>query len=476
MSFQWQNSRGYFTLFEVAEMLQELVSVGFEQYFWIKAEVVKMQTYGQSGHAYLTLSDKENGQVKTEFRANIWSSDFRRIQQKFRLETGEDFRQGQTVLLLGRPGFHPQYGLSINIRDIDTSFSLGEMARQRKETLAWLEKTGLLHRNQELELSAIPGRLAVISDASSDGYSDFVTKLREEGGNYRISLALFPAHLQGDAAVEGISRRLSEISAQAFRFDAVCIIRGGGGEVGMTCYDHQTMAEAVARCPLPVLTGIGHSTNLTVVEQIAWKNLITPTDLAFFILNRFHEQSRQLDELLTGVLQAHEILKMEKSRILELSKRAAQLTRMLLKANELKLGKVQHDVILRSSGKTQQGFQQLTQIKRDVERLTFTRIKERNTELSELQILLNNHYNEGLFRRIQQLSLAETKVRLLDPSQVLKRGYSIATFRGKALKSAEGLQSGDPIEVRLHRSLLHVKLDTFENHDSEEEQGRTEVQ
>lgn len=470
MSFQWQNSRGYFTLFEVAEMLQELVSVGFEQYFWIRAEVVKMQTYGQSGHAYLTLADKENGQLKTEFRANIWSSDYRRIQQKFRMETGEEFRQGQTVLVLGRPGFHPQYGLSINIRDIDTSFSLGEMARQRKETLAWLEQTGLLERNQQLPLSTLPGRLAVISDASSDGYSDFITKIREEGGHYQISVTLFPAHLQGDAAVEGISRRLSEISAQAAWFDAVCIIRGGGGEVGMTCYDHRQMAEAVARCPIPVLTGIGHSTNLTVVEQIAWKNLITPTDLAFFILNRFHEQSRNLDELLAGVLRVKEILRTEKSYLAELSKKAGQNTRMLLKGHELKLGKVQNEMLLRSNAQLGKGQQKLEQTQKDLERLLTVRLRENRTDLNELQVLLGNHYNERLFRSMQQLSLAETKVRLLDPEQVLKRGYSIATYQGKALKSAEGLNTGDPIEVRLHRATLHVKLDNFETHDESKEE------
>jgi len=461
-----QPSKGFFRLSEVAAMMQELVEVGFSEYLWIRAEIVKLQVYGQKGHCYLTLAEKQNGQIIAEFRANIWAFDFRRISASFRNEVGEELRQGLEVMIFGRPSYHPQYGLSLNIKDIDTRFSQGVMARQRQETLDWLRKEGLIELNKSKYLSALPGRIAVISEAASDGYRDFHVKLIEQAPQFNIQVDLFPARLQGEAAVQEIALRLREIALKQDKYDLCCIVRGGGGEVGMSCYDQVALVAEIAKHPLPVLTGIGHSTNLTVAEQIAWKNLITPTDLGYFILERFKsaelrliESGAQLKKLPTDYLFN------QTEYLSELSHHLINRSNAHLKHANRQLSHLSGNLEKEVRGITRLNRQRLLGHEADLKRSAERRQKTARQELQAWEVALLQSANERLFRALQKLNMLQTKKELLDPARVLQRGYSIARYQGKSIQQAEQLPPDATLEIEVLQGKIAARFIKFESHE-----------
>jgi len=266
-----------FSLSEFAFMVRDLFLEVFPSPVWIKAEIAKLNVYQQSGHCYLDLVEKQQNQTKAQFRAVIWANDFACVARKFSEVTREELQGGMNVLLLARPAFHPIYGLSLQVSDIEPSFTLGEMERQKQQSVRQLKAEGLFERNKLLPLPLLPLRLAVISAETSKGYADFLNIIENYPQHYRFIFRLFPALLQGDRAVESISQQLAAIFDRVDEFDFVLIIRGGGDEIGMTCFDNLMLARTVCLSPLPVITGIGHSTNETVVELVAGRNKITPT-------------------------------------------------------------------------------------------------------------------------------------------------------------------------------------------------------
>ena len=209
----------------------------------------------------------------------------------------EPLKDGLQILFFASVRFHPQYGLSLQINDIDPTYTLGQMARQRLETIRRLKEEGLFDLNRRLAFPVLPKRVAVISVSTSKGYSDFMNILENRSGNFLFLVTLFPALLQGDRAVDSIMGQLKEIRKSIQRFDVVAIIRGGGGDIGLSCYDDYRLAREVATFPIPVLTGIGHSTNETVVEMVAAGNKITPTDVAYSLVDRFQVNYDRLEEI-----------------------------------------------------------------------------------------------------------------------------------------------------------------------------------
>jgi exodeoxyribonuclease VII large subunit len=461
--------KGYFKLSEVSAMFRDLTEAGFPEYVWIRAEIAKLQVYGQKGHCYLSLAEKNRGEVVAEFRANIWAFDFRRIAASFRKEVGEELKQGLEVMIYARPSFHPKYGLSLNIKDIDTRFSQGEMARLRQETVQYLREKGLYSANKQLPMPLLPTRIAVISDAASDGFSDFKVKLLDEHPFFNIEIQLFSARLQGEAAVSEISAKLNEIKARQAEFDLSCIVRGGGGEVGMSCYDHKMLSETIARHPLPVLTGIGHSTNLTVSEEIAWKNLITPTDLAYFIIDRFKNEAMKvagLEKMLSK--ESPEILQLEMDRLSQLIKRNRQLSQSHIQQARNRLNELSRGLAKETSLATRLKKRKLLEHQKNVHKSIPRIVKSYHEEMKLLSVALNNHSQEKIFKAIQKLGFLESKKSLLDPVQVLRRGYSITRYRGKAITDAGSLPLKAPLEVELAKGKIQVELNKFVEHGKKE--------
>lgn len=417
------------TLSQLTAGIAKVFDESFPAPLWIKAEIAKLNQYPSSGHCYPALVEKEKGTVKAEMRSTIWANDFSRINGNFLKITREPLKEGIQILFRAYVKYHPVYGLSLQIIDIDPSFTLGEMAREKMETIEKLKKEGLFDRNRQLELPLLPKRIAIISVKTSKGFSDFINILENNAWGYAFTCVLFPALLQGDKAVESIAGQLKAISRLTGHFDAVAIIRGGGGEVGLNCYDNYLLSREVALCPLPVLTGIGHSTNETVVEMISGFNKITPTDVAYFLIQQFHNFSVRVNECQEKIVdKTVKLLEEEQRRWGELSKRMILQTDNLLKLEKNKL---------QLSGS----------------RLRFRPgllIREKQIGLENTANWLSMHVSRYITAKSQRITALDEKLQLLDPQHILKRGYSITYRNGKPLTDTTGLQPGDEIQTRLY--------------------------
>ena len=282
------DSRQIFSLKQVASSIRKTLEERYQQTYWVKAEMHKLNLY-PSGHCFPELLQKENGKIVAQMNASIWKQNYQRINKNFVNVVKEPLREDSTLLLLVKIVFHETFGLSLQIIDIDPNYALGELQRERQETLLRLQKENLLNLNQKLDFPLLPKRVALISADTSKGLSDFRKVIETNQWGYHFTTFLFQAYLQGDVAVQSIQEQLKRIEKVKDYFDVVVIVRGGGGEVGLSCYNNFELCKAVASFPLPVLTGIGHSTNLTVAEMIAYRNAITPTELGDFLIQTFHE-------------------------------------------------------------------------------------------------------------------------------------------------------------------------------------------
>jgi len=282
-----QPDQPYLSLYELSLRIKNTVQQAFPERIWIKAEIHKLNYYPHSGHCYPDLVEKRDDKIVAEMRGLLWSGNYRRINMAFQRLTGEPLRDGLKVLCSVEVIFDPKRGIALLIHDIDPSFTLGDLEKEKQQTIQRLKQEGYFDCNLRLPLPLLPKRIAIISALTSRGYADFMNVLQQRSNQYQIICKLFPAWLQGEKAVASIISQLRHIRRYKDVFDVVAIIRGGGGETGLAAFNEYLLAKEVATFPLPVLTGIGHATNQTVTEMVACVNCITPTKLAEFLIERF---------------------------------------------------------------------------------------------------------------------------------------------------------------------------------------------
>ncbi|MCS6982308.1 MAG: exodeoxyribonuclease VII large subunit [Flavobacteriales bacterium] len=482
--------RKVYTLLEVAECLRVSMENLFPQALWIRAEMLKVNYYPHSGHCYPDLVEKRNDQVVAQMRAHIWNSDFQDIQRRFREVVGAPLQDGIKILFLGQPVYHPRYGLSLRILDIDPHYTLGDLERERRQTLARLRAEGLLDRNKRLPIPLLPRRLAIISVRTSRGYADFMKVLDAVQDRFQIFTMLFPALLQGEAAVDQIRRRLEQIAAVAHHFDAVAIIRGGGGEAGLSCYNNYDLARAVATFPLPVFTGIGHATNETVVEMVAAYNAITPTQLAHFIVERFVEAEEALNQAQTLLMQhvprlLKDLKRFLRDNITTLTRTVRETGRsqhVLLQRYSLRLVRRTGHLLAQHRASRGRLFMLLRQgalkviwaqryhvdiYTKTIDREVRILKHDLHRSLADCMPRVIRQATELLRRQRKELMALERNVHNLSPEQVLRRGYSITLHRGKALKDPQQVSAGETLEtlVYLGKVLSIVQSSETISHD-----------
>ena len=282
--------------------LQEQVKRHLEDHFfesvWLQAEISELKQ-NPSGHCYLTLVEKDprSNALLARASAVVWASTWRMVKPYFEAQTGRVLAPGLSVLVRVQVSYSVLYGLSLVIYDIDPSFTVGELELARQRTIARLEAEGMFDMNAQLSLPLLPRRLAVVSSPTAAGWRDFRRQLEGNEYGFRFWLQLFPAVMQGDAAPESIIGALDRIAAEADSFDAVLILRGGGGAMDLVCFDDYELAVNVAQFPLPVLTGIGHDHDFHIVDMVAHTHVKTPTALADWLLDRFSGEAWRLDTL-----------------------------------------------------------------------------------------------------------------------------------------------------------------------------------
>ena len=286
------------TLYQLQLQVKSSLDNTFSMPVWVKAEISEI-TVNRSGHCYLDLVETEQGTdtVIARCRATIWSYTFRMLKPYFETTTGQAFAQGLKVLLQGKVEYHEVFGFSLNIRDIDPVYTLGDMARQRREIIQKLQENGVFEMNKELDLPIVAQRIAIISSPTAAGLQDFMDQLHNNPHRFVFYTKLFPAVMQGTEAPRSIMNALDLIYEYEDMFDAVVIIRGGGAQIDLACFDQYDLAFHVAQFPLPVITGIGHDKDDTVIDMVAHTRMKTPTAVAEFLISGALQFSQQLAEL-----------------------------------------------------------------------------------------------------------------------------------------------------------------------------------
>ncbi|MBR5175484.1 MAG: exodeoxyribonuclease VII large subunit [Bacteroidales bacterium] len=288
----------YLELVELTALLKDEMESVFPGLVWVKAEISELNLK-RNGHCYLELSQSEGGVVVAKVRATIWASRWNYIDQYFKSVTGSSLGVGMEVLLSAQVNFHPVYGLSLNVEDVDPDFTLGANERQKRLTIERLSKEGLMDLQRELSLPDLPYSLAVVSAPGAAGLRDFESHLLENEYGFFFKLDLYEALMQGDQAADSMIMALEEIQSSPKAYDAVLIMRGGGSELDLACFDDYDLAATIARCPYPVFTAIGHDKDYHVADMVANTFVKTPTALADLFLDCFIAEDQRISSLET---------------------------------------------------------------------------------------------------------------------------------------------------------------------------------
>ena len=449
-----------FQLSDITRSLQQMILEHYNGYFWIQAEIAKLNFYPRTGHCFPDLVERNRGKIKAEIRSIIWSEQYKKINRKFQEIAKTELQEGMSVLLRGKLNFHATYGFSIHIYAIDPHFTLGNMAKEKEDNIKKLQKLDLFDCNRRKAFPILPKNLAIISYNTSKGYADFNQVMKEEGSRFAINYQLFPSLLQGDGASSSLLQQLNYIKNKWIKkFDLVLIIRGGGGDVGMNCYNDYQLCETIATFPIPIITGIGHSTNETIAELIAHTNTITPTQTAYFVLEKLIEQEKVIDDLQDDlkrfcnfpIEEGKDELKDFQNKIIELLKNKSENQNSLLKSFQIRIDKSTLYYLSKNDDFIKEAENKLKQI-------TINQLKKEKKELKFNVKNLSYFFKNLYFKKEYQLNLLANKVDLYSPENTLKRGYSVLMKNGKALKSIHQVDDEDSITIKMNQGELETHV------------------
>lgn len=462
--------RSIFSLLEVTRSIQRTLADRYGSSFWVKAEMNKLNHYPHSGHCYPDLVEKKDGKVIAQLRSVLWKDDYFRINNSFLRLLKTPLKDGINMLFCARIAFDPVHGLSLRIIDIDPVFSLGELEREKTETIEKLRAAGIFDRNKSLKLEPVPQRIAIISVETSKGYADFQKVISNNDWGYKFFHFLFPSVLQGERAVESIIYQLNRIRKVISHFDAVAIIRGGGGEVGLSCFNDHSLAREIALFPLPVITGIGHATNETVVEMIAYKNAITPTDLANYLLDAFHEFAgpvRQAEEKLVD--HAKRILLGENIAFSNTVRYFRSVTDNLLMRNRHGILSSSHAMAQHSRFLVRREKEGQHALLYEIRKNTLSFCSGHQLNLRQLIVVLTKDLANGLKSKNSDLEALQRSVSNMRPENVMKRGYSITRVNGKAVRSYGDVKRHDQLTTFLSDGKIESEVVSIQKKENDDD-------
>ena len=304
-----------YSLKELCDWIQEIVENDLPNRYWVCAEIASMSV---RGHCYMELVEKaENGILAAKVRATCWSNVYHLLSAYFLQETGQSLHTGLQVMLEVSVEYHAVYGLSLNVWNIDPTYTLGDLAKQRQATIQQLTEDGVMDLQKALQIPSLPRRVAVISSADAAGYGDFCDQLKHNRFGFKFHVQLYPAVVQGDTAARSVVQALNSIAALEEEWDVVVIIRGGGATTDMTCFDDYNLASHCAQFPLPIIAGIGHTRDVSVVDMVVHTSVKTPTAAAEWLIERVAEQVERVGSLMLRLQRATQnAVSREKNRLL----------------------------------------------------------------------------------------------------------------------------------------------------------------
>ncbi|MHC1702289.1 MAG: exodeoxyribonuclease VII large subunit [Tenuifilaceae bacterium] len=436
------------TLFELNQKIKEVLSRTLQLSFWVIAEISEIKE-NSSGHCYLELIQKDDQQdyPKAKARATIWAYTYRMLKPYFETTTGRPLSSGLKVLVLADIVFHEVYGYSLNIVDIEPNYTLGDIEQKRREAIEKLIQDGIFDMNKGLQIPILPKKVAVISSTSAAGLQDFVNQIESNQFGYKIEYQLFPALMQGDAAENSIITALNQIFEHQNQFDIVVIIRGGGSQADLSCFDSYWMAAHVAQFPLPVITGIGHEKDTSVVDLVAHTKLKTPTAVSEFIIDKFAEADTIANDLKERLEQVIEDIIIDYNYQLE--KIITTVTPLLLEktSNEkFQIEKFKSKIYYALSQLFYTNSSNLERYLKSFEYLTLLKISNTNNRINTLKDFLLSKTKYQIEKQINHIDNKTNTLNSLNPINVLNRGYSITMYKGKTLTNTSKVAKGEEIK------------------------------
>jgi exodeoxyribonuclease VII large subunit len=425
------------SLFDLLNQVKLALKNALPFSWWVMAEISELKV-NYSGHCYLELIEKEDtdDSIRAKVRATIWASVFRMLQPYFETTTHTKLAAGIKVLVKVNAEFHELYGFSLNITDIEPSYTVGELVRQKQEIISRLKAEGVFNMNKELPFPELPCRIAVISSKTAAGYGDFMDQLTQNPFGYKFYVRLFSAVMQGEEAEQSIIHSLDRIFTYEDFFDLVVIIRGGGAQSELNCFNSYLLTSHVCQFPLPVLTGIGHEQDETITDLVAHTRLKTPTAVAEFLIDLFRQADEKINDLSVSLFEIVSSKVKEETGMLDryslLLKPAAKKQLLSFKTNLRILG---------------------TNLNGDVKRFL---LKESGV-MNRRSDRVKNLTMEYLHNRQHTIDMLFRKNTYLDPFLILSRGYSVTYYKGKALKSPSLVADNEIIETRLAEGIMKSK-------------------
>ena len=450
-----EEQRKTLTLFELNALVRQTLELGMPDDYWVEAEL--SEVHEVRGHCYMELIQKDdhNNTPVAKASAKCWASTWRLARPHFERITGQQLHAGMKVLLKVSAQFHENYGFSWIVTDIDPTYTMGDMARKRQEIIRQLKEEGVFDLQKELQLPMFCQHIAVISSANAAGYGDFVNQLENNDYGFRFHTQLFPAVMQGEGVEQSVIAALNKIFARlkkedsslftlhsSLNFDCVVIIRGGGATSDLSGFDTLALAENVANFPLPVITGIGHERDESVLDMVSHTRVKTPTAAAAFLISNLKSV---LDEIEDCEQRIHAKVKqrmdMEKIRLLNYAQKIPMLFSVVRTRQEALLGQLL--VKMRSSI----GY----------------RLQNERHRL----IVLQNNMQPVLYRKLTDerhlLDLLSQRLIGLDPNRLLKRGYSITLKNGRTVRDVSQLKEGDELETRFENGTVRSVVNRVNN-------------
>lgn len=396
------------SLYELNNLVRGVIANTFTQSFWIRAEMSDVRV-AQNGHCYLEFieKDSQNRTIIAKARGSIWANVFRLLKAYFESETGQAFGTGLKVLVQVSVEFHELYGYSLNVHNIDPTYTLGDQARSRALIIKQLEEEGVLTLNKELELPPIVNRIAVVSSPTAAGYEDFCNQLENNSDGFVFYTHLFPAIMQGERTESSIISALDQIYEHIDKFDTVVIIRGGGATSELSSFDSYLLAANCAQFPLPIITGIGHERDDTVLDIVAHTRAKTPTAVAEFLIKRIQSSALIMYDL-------------------------------------------QESIIISTNRKLTEETVFLNTLATHFSYITKDRTKDQLNKISTITERLKNASKRIIQEEKHRLANKEQFLELVSPENILKKGYTLTIKENKIVKSSGELKHGDRIINRFY--------------------------
>lgn len=414
-------------LSELSEAIQGAFKAHLQASYWVVAEISELRV-AQNGHCYMEFVEKDDSnRFVAKYRANMWASTYRNLGTWFERMAGEPLRAGMKVLANVEVQFHPVYSLSLTVKDLDPNYTVGERARQRQQTINQLMADGIFDMNKETELALVPQSIAIISSATAAGYGDFMDQISNNTRNYHFHTQLFPASMQGDTAAHSIIEAMHRVYEAGEDFDLLIIIRGGGAQTDLDCFDSYELSSHIAQFPLPVLTGIGHDRDETIADLVAHTALKTPTAVAEYLIS---------------------LLENFEGEVLHLFGRIAQAGRGRLAAASLQIERRASQLRQAYTEKLRQQETSLLRISNKLEGKSRERFREKRFILDQWMERIKTRATTSLRKESEKLRLLERSLQLSDPAEILRRGYTITYLNGDQVRPGQDFPAGATLETK----------------------------